>query len=409
MEKKSLEPEDRKVNITGAENWVRFDEREMEQLKEVLTNNDLFYFPGKKTPEFCEKAKTYFGSNYCVPCSSGTGGLHAAVASLEIEPGYEVITSPITDMGTLIGILYQNLIPVFADLDPHTYNVTADSIRKKITDRTRAVIAVHLAGNPCEMDEITALAAEHGIPVIEDVAQSYNAVHRGKKAGTIGDIGCFSLNGFKHISCGDGGFILSDSEERYYKLCNYIDKFYDRHRQGVRLSALAPCYRMTELQSAVAVAQLEKLDRITETRKRYGDMLTRLTEDIPCLTPHKVHPHNSSSYWFYMFRVIPGKLKVSRDEFAAELTERGLSARAGYIPQPIYMEKLFTEKNFFPGGIWPAEIIAERKYEYGPGICPVAEDILDTAILLPIKEYFTEDDIKAFGRVIRESAEKFSE
>ncbi len=384
-----------------------FGARERKEIGDVLASGDLFYFTGGKTEAFTRAAADYFGKRFCAAGSSGSAAVHAAVASLGIEPGAEVITSPITDLGSLIGILYQNLVPVFADLDPHTCNMTAETIERAVTPRTRAIIVVHLAGNPAEMDDILAMADRRGIPAIEDAAQAFNALHRGRKAGTMAPMGCFSTNFTKHMNTGEGGLVITDDEERYYTLHNFLDKFYDRHDRGVRLERLAPNYRITELQSAVGIAQLEKLDGITGRRSELGERLTRLVADVPGITPPLVHDHNSSSYWFYMFRVKPGGITVDRDRFAAALRAEGIPAKAGYIPRPVYCERAFTEKRFFPGGVWPAEVVAGRTYEYRRGLCPVAENILDTAVVLPMSEFFTDTDIDETAAAVLKVAEAY--
>jgi len=388
-----------KVKTTNFGVGKRFDGRELGGLSEVIESQQLFYWGGAKSAELARKAAAYFDAPYATLTSSGTAALHVAIASCRLEPGYEVITSPITDYGTLIGLLYQNLIPVFADVDPHTYNLTAETIRARLTPRTRAIIAVHLAGNPCEMDEINALAREHGIPVIEDCAQSYNAIYKSRKAGALGSMGCFSLNAFKHISSGDGGFVLSHDEATYHAHQNYADKFYDRHATGARMKGLAPCYRITELQSACALVQLDKLQAITERRNHLGSMLTERLRGIDGVYPHQVHAHNRSSYWFYMLRIDPRQMRVSRNEFSAALTAEGVPASAGYIARPMYLEDVFVEKSFFPG-VWPAEVLSGKAYSYHKGLCPVAEEVLETAIRLPINEFFSDGDIEEMGRAI---------
>ncbi|MDD5596886.1 MAG: DegT/DnrJ/EryC1/StrS family aminotransferase [Victivallaceae bacterium] len=372
----------------------------MEQIREVFRNGSLSYWSKFKVKSFCEKVKEYFKCQYCAGGSSGSAVIHAAVAALEIPPGYEVISSPITDVGSLIGILYQNLIPVFADVDPYSYNITAESIRKRITNRTKAIIVVHLAGNPCEMDEIIALAQQYNIPVIEDCAQAYNGIYKGKKVGTIGNIGCFSLNESKHISCGDGGFAITNDEELYYKIHNYLDKYYDRHQRGCRMHHLAPCYRLSELQYAVAFAQLDKIDAITTARRRNAELLTDKIKHNQAIVVPKVHPHSQSSFWFYMFRVKPEKINCSLSDLVEALQAEGISAVTGYIPRPIYMEKMFAEKAFFPGGIWPAEIISSRTYDYGRGLCPTAEEVLSSSIRIPISEFYSKQDMEDMATAI---------
>jgi len=341
-----------------------------------------------------KKVRNYFDVSYATTASSGTASIHCAVGALELKPGSEVITSPITDMGTVIGVLYQTLIPVFADVDPHSYNITAETIKERITENTRAIIVVHLAGNPAEMDEILELADKHNLIVIEDCAQSYGGVYKGKKVGTMGNIGCYSLNAYKHISAGDGGFCITNDKELYEKMHNFADKYYDRHGKGVRLSQLAPNYRITELQSAVALAQFKKLPQIVKQRKILGNAFNKGLEelDIPVL-PHKVGKENECSYWFTMVR-IRDKFPSTRNQYANALKYEKVSASAGYISKPLYMESVFAKKNFFPGEIWPAEVVAGREYEYKEGDCPVAEKVLKTAIRIPINEAMSDNDVQ---------------
>ncbi|MBD3186005.1 DegT/DnrJ/EryC1/StrS family aminotransferase [Candidatus Bathyarchaeota archaeon] len=365
--------------------FEKFGVAEKTQLGDVIDSGDLFYLKGKKTKNLCKKIQKHFSIKHCATMSSGTAAIHSAIGALELVPGKEVITSPITDMGTLIGILYQNLIPVFADVDSRTYNIHSESIREKISDSTAAIVVVHLAGNPARMDEILALAAEHDLPVIEDCAQAYGAKAKGKNVGTVGNIGCFSLNAFKHISSGDGGFIITNDKELYLRAHNFADKSYDRLDTGRRLTILAPCYRITELQSAVALAQFEKLEYIVSKRHELGSNFNAGIEGLEGIQSHHVKEGDYCSYWFTMIR-IDEHLLCPREEFVAALKAEGVPASAGYIPRPIYMEPVFQEKSFFPGGRWPAEIMAGKQHDYIPGACPVAEKVLETAIRISINE-----------------------
>ncbi len=373
----------------------RFGNQERKYLDEVLASGNLFYAGGEKTKNLCAKFGKMIGVKYCATASSGTAAIHAAIGALELPPGSEVITTPITDMGTVIGPLYQNLIPVFADVDPFTYNITADTIARALTDRTRAIIVVHLAGNPAEMDEILALARERNLFVIEDCAQSYGAKYKNKPVGTMGNIGCFSLNQYKHITCGDGGLAVTRDEDLYEKICKFTDKYYDRTHAGRRPTALAPNYRMTELQAAVALAQLQQLENITNRRNAIGNQINRAIAPLQGITPHKVYPHNFCSYWFTMFRVNPAVLGCSRDEFATALKHEKVPASGGYIDYPLYMEPVFAKKAFFPGGVWPAEVIAGHPVRYEAGACPVAEEVLKTAIRVSVSEDFSDKQVQA--------------
>lgn len=370
----------------------RYDDAEMAEIRDTFDHGSLIYWGGYKIGQLCETVKKAFDVKYCAGCSSGSAALHAAVGAGLIEPGYEVITSPITDIGSLIGVLYQNLIPVFADVDPHTYNITAETIAKVITERTKAIIVVHLAGNPCDMDPIVELARKHNLLLIEDCAQAYGAVYKGRYVGTIGDIGAFSLNESKHLSAGDGGFIITDDQELHGRCHNYMDKYYDRLGRGDRLEHLAPNYRASELQYAVAKAQFGKLDALLSARRKIARIISEGLTGIADIALPEVLEGCESSWWFYMFRLTPGAFEGDGPHFAEALRAEGIPAMAGYIPQPIYREKLFANKSFFPGNIWPAEIVSGKTYSYPAGLCPVAEEVLSTAIRMPVSEFFTEND-----------------
>ena len=177
--------------------------------------------------------------------------------------------------------------------------------------------------------------------------------YKGRLAGTIGDIGCFSVNDFKHISAGDGGMIIMDDEDLYYKAFKFADKNYDRFSTDPaaerKIPYLAPNYRMTELQVAVALAQLDKLEWICEQRNKYGDALTEGIKDLPGIMPHKVLEGNKSSYWFYMLRIDEEKAGVSRDEFSKALSAEGIPNQPGYIPTCVYEYDLFKNKEGYLG------------------------------------------------------------
>src|SRR5690606_3596516 len=300
---------------------------------------------------------------------------------------------PITDMGSLIGVLYQNAIPVFADVDPRTYNITAETIEAVITPRTQAVIVVHLAGAPCDMEPLVQLCRARGIKLIEDCAQAFGCRYRERHVGTFGDIGCFSFNEFKHLSTRDGGVAITNDEKLYAACHNFADKCYDRLGKGNRLSTLCPNYRMTELQGAVALAQFDRLASIVERRRELGDRLNQALADIPGILPPVIVPGGASSDWFYMFRIDERVTCMWRDEVAKRLTAEGIPAGAGYIPRPIYKEPVFQNRSFFPGGIWPAQHLAGREYDYRAVRCPHAETVLNTAIRLPLHEGFEQRDV----------------
>jgi len=263
---------------------------------------------------------------------------------------------------------------------------------------------VHLAGTPCDMDPIMELARRHHLLLIEDCAQAYGARYHGRLAGTIGDIGAFSLNESKHLSSGDGGFIITDNEDYYVRCHNYLDKYYDRLHKGGRMDHLAPNYRASEMQYAVAKAQFGRLDDLLAKRRRFAAVLSEDLQGIDGITLPQIPENSESSWWFYMFRLTPGRFEGDGPRFAEAMRAEGCFALAGYIPRPIYRETLFAEKTFFPGGIWPAEVVSGRQYSYPAGLCPVAEEVLGSAIRLPVSEFYSEDDAHDLARAVRKVA-----
>ncbi|MBO4594854.1 MAG: DegT/DnrJ/EryC1/StrS family aminotransferase [Clostridia bacterium] len=381
----------------------RFGKEELEQVKEALEQNTLFYFFGNKTKQFTEKFAEMYGMKYCYTTSSGTAAVHTALCG--IGPGDEVITSPITDFGSVIGVLFQGAIPVFADIDPETYNMDPENVEKAITPKTKAIVVVHLAGNPCDMDGIMVVARKHNLLVVEDCAQSYLSYYKGKLVGTIGDVGAFSLNDFKHISAGDGGMCITNDEERYKKGFMFADKNYNRFGGNQRdVPYLAPNYRISELQSAVAIAQLDKLDFICSSRNRYGEGLTAGIKDLDGVKIHKVREGNKSSYWFYLMRIEEEKLGVSRDEFLKALVAEGVNAST-YLTNCVYQYPMFKNLNAFDGTKYPFESpYNDRKITYPDGLCPLAEKALKQVIYLRVNEFFSERDLKETVEAIRKVA-----
>jgi len=375
------------VKTTPFGTGKRFGNEELAQLREALEQNTLFYWHGKKVKGFCEKLAGIYGMPHCAAASSGTAAIHTALGALGIDPGDEVITTPITDMGTVIGILYQGAVPVFADLNAHTYNPEPRSIEERITGRTKAILVVHLAGNPADMDAIMDIARRHGLKVVEDCAQSWLSYYKGGLAGTIGDIGCFSTNEFKHISTGDGGAVMTRDETLYRRALMFADKNYDRiGGMAIRnCESLAPNYRMTELQGAVGIAQLDKLEGICARRNEIGDRITREIAGLPGVHPPKVLEGCRSSYWFYMMRIDGSQAGVDAQGFADALKAEGVPAGKGYIPTCIYEYPLFQ-------GAYPR------------GLCPVAEEILETSVKFSVSEFWTDRDVAQVIEAIRKVA-----
>jgi perosamine synthetase len=380
---------------------IRYGDDELRELKEALAQGSLFYAHGKKVFQLEQQFAEHHGAKFAVATSSGTASIHAAMIATGLSPGDEVIVPPITDMGSIIPILFQGAIPVFADLDPHTYNLDPRSVEKNITTKTRAILAIHLAGNACDLDALLAITNKHNLLLIEDCAQSHGCTYRAKAVGTFGQVGCYSYNEFKHISCGDGGVVLTNDEQLAKKLRLSTDKAYDRSPTAMSRQAtfLAANYRMTELQAAVAIAQLRKLPSIVQRRQSWCNELTKRIKHLEGISLPATTQHCDHSWWFYLFRVQSELLRADADTFAKALKAEGLPVAAHYIGDPIYTYPLFQNHTAFAHAPHP---FGSRKYERGQ--CPVAEDILKTCIILPINEAYTPDDltetVTAFKKVI---------
>jgi len=384
----------------------RWGDPERQQLDAMLQQNSLFYWHGPQTALLTERFREVCPVKWVQTCSSGTAAIHIAVAAAGIGLGDEVITSPITDIGSVIGVLYQQAVPVFADLGVGTHNLDPADVERRITPRTKAIIAVHLTGNPCDLDTLKALADRHNLVLIEDCAQAWGARYRGRPIGTVGHFGCFSLQNSKHITCGDGG-VVGSSDERFGPLLQkYGDKGGDRVKWG-GFNAFATNYRMSEPQAAVAAAQLTRLEAIAAKRARLGNLLTENIADLPGIIPHEVHPQDRAVYWFYYFRLRPGAFKCDRSRFTRALSAEGASVRGGYIGVPLYGEPVFQNHGFFAGR-WPVKEMGLTEMDFSKHKCPNAESMLTEGIRVPIYEYMTEEYIlsvaKAIGKVARHYA-----
>ena len=211
-----------------------FGEEDLRQVTEVVQNAMVRWNSGEKVQAFEDKFAQKHDIKYAISTDSGSGALHSAVAALDLDPGDEIITTPVTDIGTVQGILLQNLIPVFADWDADTFNTDPADIERRITDRTGAILVVHLFGNPCDMDEVLDIGRRHNLPVIEDCAQAHLAEYKGQLVGTMGDVGCYSLGG-KMMTTGQGGMIITNNEPLARRAKGHAHKGseYDDELQGV--------------------------------------------------------------------------------------------------------------------------------------------------------------------------------
>lgn len=385
---------------------VRWGEPEREQMKATLAQNTMFYWQGPQTALLTDRFREFCPVKHVHTCSSGTAALHIAVAAAGISPGDEVITTGITDVGTVIGVIYQMGVPVFADLVPSTYNLDPQDVERKITPKTKAIIAVHLAGNPCRMEELKAIADKHKLVLIEDCAQAWGTKYRGQPVGTIGDIACFSLQNSKQITCGDGGVVASNSEKFGPLLQRCGDKGANRRHAGLQ-QLFATNYRMTELQAGFAAAQLTRLEHIASTRSAVGAVIGEKLAGVPGIMPHGIDSADRATYWFYMFRMDPKKLKCDRKQLVKALAAEGVPASAGYIPVALYGNPVFKEHGFFAGR-WPVKEMGLTEMDYSKVSLPETEKILTTSVRMVINDSMTESWAASVGDGIRKVAEHYA-
>ncbi|MCX7017181.1 MAG: DegT/DnrJ/EryC1/StrS family aminotransferase [Candidatus Sumerlaeota bacterium] len=289
-----------------------------------------------------------------------------------------------------------------------TYNVTAETIEPHITPRTRAIIVTHLFGNPCDMKPILELAASKSLPVIEDAAQAFWAEYRGQRVGTIGDIGCFSLQQGKHMTSGEGGIVVARSIEPYSRrMTLFIDKAWGYGDPKPDHYFLAPNYRMTELQGAVVLGQLGKVERVVEARVQMAAIMDRLLEGVPGVQIPKVTAHSKHVYWKYCVRVDPDVIRGGVDAFGRYLAERGIACAPRYIQKPAFMCQILRDQVTFGKSGFPfrgPHRAGLPPVEYRPEDYPGAAKALAEVCVLPWNEKYSEEDVEYIAGVVKEAA-----
>ncbi len=300
-------------------------------------------------PTFEKEYARLIGAGYCVATGSGTQALHTCVEALGIGPGDEVITTPYTDPGTLQSILAARALPVLADLDPASYQLDPDDVERRITENTRALMPVHMMGQPCHLERIMAIARQHSLAVIEDAAQAHLAEYQGKKLGTIAGLGCFSFQTSKTIACGEGGAIVGDDEA-------LMNKCYTVHNHGTsrhgRTEVIGPKYRMNEFQAAVLLAQLGTAQERFRRRNENAAYLTSRLAGCPGIVPQKLYPGTTSGS-FYLYAMSYQKEHwngADRSAFLKAVEAEGVGL-SPYIEQGLHREP------------WVDHVLKSRSYQ----------------------------------------------
>ncbi len=378
-------------------------EEEIALVRDAIASGTLTSTKGTHVKALEARFADMLGVKAAVACASGTAAVHVAVAAVDPEPGEEIVTTAITDMGALAPLLYQGAVPAFADVDPVTMNVTPESVEAAMSDRTRAVVVTHLFGLPCDMDGIEAVARRHGVPVIEDCAQAFLARSRGRLVGSMGLVGCFSLQQGKHITTGEGGLVVSNDEALAHHMRRYVNKAWDYWSSPTDHDFLALNYRLTELQGAVACAQLDKLESGVATRISNATHLNAMLEDVAGLTVPVAAPGDVHTYWRYALIVDPEVVPGGPGALAAELKMGGIASAPRYIQKPAFRCGVFVNQKTFGESRWPFTLARPEALDYSVERFPGTFAALDHVLVLPWNERYTHDDVEQLGRRIGEA------
>lgn len=354
--------------------WPNFEPDEIAAAERVLASGKVNYWTGNEGREFEREFASYIGTRHAVAVANGSVALELALKVLGIGPGDEVITTPRTFIASAGSAVLAGARPVFADVDRSSQNITSDSIRSVITSATKAIIVVHLAGWPCEMDEIMEIARQFDLKVIEDCAQAHGATYKGRKIGSFGDIGAFSFCQDKIMTtAGEGGMITLNSDETFERAWAYKDhgKSYEAvyrrdHGPGFRWlhESFGTNWRLTELQSAIGRVQLRKLARWVDARRSHAAELSACFETTPALRVTSPAPHIYHSYYKYYAFVRPEALRSdwNRNRILDEISARGIPCFSGSCSE-IYLEKAF-----------PAEMRPSSRH-------PIARELGETSLM----------------------------
>lgn len=376
------------------------------------------FYGGPEVQAFEKEWAEYFNVKHAIAVNSATSGLNCAVGATGVGPGDEVIVSPYTMSASSVAPLIYNAIPVFADIEEDYFCLSPESIEERITERTKAIIVVDIMGQTYDAEKINAIAKKYGLFVIEDCAQAPGATYNGKYAGTLGDIGIYSLNYHKHIHTGEGGVIVTNNDELAEKIRlirNHAEAVVEAKGYNSLVNMLGFNFRMTEIEAAIGREQLKKLPSLLMKRLENIEYLAKELSNIPCLELPKVRPGCKHVYYVHPIKFHQKVAGIHRNKFIEavkaelmpiELREaEGVKVGGGYV-KPLYLQPLFQNKIVYGDSGCPW--ICDRykgNVDYSKGICPVAErmyeDILITHELMrpPMTKDDLDDVINAFNKV----------
>jgi len=333
--------------------WPVFDESDASAVADAVRSGAWWRVEGTRVAGFERALADYCGAEYCLAVNSGTVALELAIQAAGVQPGDEIIVPPYTFMATASAVVRSNCVPVFADIDPDTYNLSAESAEAAVSDRTRGLIPVHLGGQPVDMDAFYRLAELEKLWIIEDAAHAHGAEWRGRRCGSLGHAGCLSFQASKNLTCGEGGAVLTSSEALYktaFSLhhCGRGEEgpWYGHIRTGTNA-------RMTELEAALLLSQLPRLEEQSALRDRNGRYLNDALGAIDGIEPlRRDVGETRHGYHLYIFRFRPAEpYGVSRDLFCRAVSAEGVPCSGGYA-EPLYRQPMFELMDFGPYDGW---------------------------------------------------------
>ncbi len=380
-------------------------QEEIDAANEVLKTGILSGFVGSPSDEFfggkyvrrLEDAwSEKFNIKHSVSCNSATSALIMAVGALEIGPGDEVIVTPYTMSATPTAILFWNAIPIFVDIEEDMFCLDPAKIEAKITPHTKAIVTVDIHGQSSAMDEINAIAKKHNLKVLVDASQAPGALYKGKAAGTLGDIGVYSLNRHKNIQCGEGGIAVSDDDElalRMQLIRNHAEAVtgsgQERFTPKSMVNMIGYNFRMTEIEAAIAYEQLKKLDAINGHKIELSHYLNEKLKRFDAVLPPKVRDKCTHVYYMHALRFNEEKAGISRAKFIEAIRAEGILIWGGYL-KPLYLEPHYQNKLIYKHGYpFKNNGLYEKEVDYSKGLCPVAERLYEKETIIVIYNYTT--------------------
>ena len=360
-------------------------EAELANVITCIKENAISGTSGQFIEQFEREFSQYCGRKHGIATTSGTTALHLAIASLGLGEGDEVIVPTFTNAASAFCVIYNRATPVFVDSEPQTWNIDPTRIEEKITNNTKAILPVHIYGHSCDMDPIMKIADKYRLYVVEDAAEAHGAEYKGKKAGGLGDIGCFSFYANKIITTGEGGLIVTDNDKIAEQARLLRNLAFSKKRRFLH-EHVGFNYRMTNIEAAIGVAQLQKIDEFIQKKRVMAGLYNLLLKNTPAVTLPPEKHWAKNVYWMYSI-LIEDEFGMGRDEVMARLADRGIDTRAMFIPmnqQPVFREMGLCED----------------------GCCPVADELSRKGLYLPSGVGLTKEQIEYVAGVIKEISHK---